>query len=108
MLENPPITPYWKIKANQDQATDWLMEHAPWHRIHLKKLYTKKEIRGWANDTYIHLYAAIPYELTQTHNLLIDYHGLHMILTVGAAPEFTRFKNQHSMELLAYYPWMGS
>ena len=110
--QHPVITPSNVEQANRDHV-HWLLESYPLHIIDLKRLHIEKyqeRSANWAKeeflgDLHIHHYVIVKASLIRTHNVLVRYHGLEMLILKDAAP--TKAKTDGRGERLHYYDWMG-
>lgn len=109
------VTTPQNVEEHGRDYTEWLMRTYPWYRLNLRKLHVvKRQERGlnwWRDkevlgDLHIHLYVRVRASLVRTHNILVIYDGLTMLILKDANAVMTRHDKEG--EEIAYYDWMGS
>lgn len=95
------------FRPDRDRYAEHISEVAPWKSVYVQKIYKKQFRSGWAQDLAIHFYIRVPYELVQNANVIVHFNEESMTILQGTRPAFTKFKTEQSMELLAYFEWLG-
>lgn len=105
-IPEPSYDPLY-FQPDRDRYAEHLSTVVPWRTIRITRLHKSVQQVGWAKDMDVRLYVCLPHKLNQDYNLVVKYDDMTMGILQGTRPDFVAYRDEQSMELLAYFSWMG-